>query len=89
MSAELILLLAIVVMALVVGLKQLQVAVNSELEDAADALGAISQTYSFAGVSGCDAGACASHDGSTFTDAVEPCDAQQSVDHCVTVVGEQ
>ncbi len=85
LSAELILLLAIVVMALVVGLKELQMAVNEELEDAATAIGSIDQTYSFGGVTSC----CASHNGSQNTDDRDSCVDTNAIVSCATVLGNE
>jgi Flp pilus assembly pilin Flp len=54
----------ILVIGLVVGLKAVQQAVVNELEEVASAIGALNQSYSFGGTSGC----CGSTAGSTFTD---------------------
>jgi hypothetical protein len=54
----------ILVIGLVVGLKAVQSAVVNELEEVASAIGAISQSYSYGGTSGC----CASTNGSAFSD---------------------
>jgi Flp pilus assembly pilin Flp len=54
----------ILVIGLIVGLKAVQSAVLNELEEVAGAIGAISQSYSYGGTSGC----CASTNGSSFTD---------------------
>ena len=54
----------ILVIGLVVGLKAVQSAVVNELEEVASAIGAISQSYSYGGTSGC----CAFTNGSQFTD---------------------
>jgi hypothetical protein len=54
----------ILVIGLVVGLKAVQQAVLNELEEVAGAIGAISQSYSYGGTSGC----CSSTNGSSFTD---------------------
>jgi hypothetical protein len=85
LSAELILLLAIVVMALVVGLKELQMAVNEELEDAATAIGSIDQTYSFGGVTSC----CASHNGSFNDDNRDSCVDLSPIVSCAQVFGNE
>ncbi len=45
----------ILVVGLVAGLKSVQQSVNAELADIADAVGALSQAYSYGGVSGCAA----------------------------------
>lgn len=43
----------ILVVGLVAGLKSVQQSVNAELADMADAIGSLSQAYSYGGVSGC------------------------------------
>ena len=64
LSFEWILLATILVLAMVVGLKSVQQAVLNELEDLANAIGSINQTYTYSGVFGC----CGSVGGATFTD---------------------
>jgi Flp pilus assembly pilin Flp len=64
LSFEWILLATILVLAMVVGLKSVQQAVLNELEDLANAIGSINQTYTYSGVSGC----CGSVGGAIFTD---------------------
>jgi Flp pilus assembly pilin Flp len=54
----------ILVIGLIVGLKAVQSAVLNELEEVAGAIGAVSQSYSYGGTSGC----CAFTNGSAFTD---------------------
>jgi Flp pilus assembly pilin Flp len=54
----------ILVIGLIVGLKAVQSAVLNELEEVAGAIGAVSQSYSYGGTSGC----CAFTNGSSFTD---------------------
>jgi Flp pilus assembly pilin Flp len=56
----------ILVIGLVVGLKAVQQAVVTELEDVAGAVGSLSQSYQFGGTSGCGG----STNGSVFGDAV-------------------
>lgn len=75
LSFEWILLATILVLAMVVGLKSVQQAVLNELEDLAGAIGAINQTYTYGGASGC----CASVGGAFFADfargyPVDTCD---------------
>jgi Flp pilus assembly pilin Flp len=70
LSAELMLLMTIVVIGVVVGLKAVQQAVDNELFDVAAAIGAVDQSYSYAGVTGC----CAVVEGSQFIDAADQCD---------------
>ncbi len=54
-SAELVLVMTICVLAMVVGLDSVSNAVNFELEDVAEAFGAISQSFSYVGLSSCKA----------------------------------
>lgn len=63
-AIEWVFLVTILVIGLVTGLKGVQQAVLNELEEVAGAIGALSQTYSFGGTSGC----CSSTNGSRFTD---------------------
>ncbi len=69
-SAELVLVMTIAVLAMIVGLHKVSLAVNAELNDVAEAFGAISQTFCFEGVSVCNA--CVS--GSSFNDHPDFCD---------------
>lgn len=56
----------IMVIGLVTGLKAIQSAILNEAEDFAGAVGALSQSYSFGGSSGC----CSATNGSSFTDTI-------------------
>jgi len=56
----------IMVIGVVAGLKSVQQAVVTELEDMANAIGSLSQSYTFSGTSGC----AASTGGSRFSDTV-------------------
>jgi hypothetical protein len=71
-SAELILIATITVLALVVGLSEVAYGVNEELEDVGAAFGAVNQTYAYSGARG--------HKGyvvgSTFGDLPDLCDGQ-------------
>ncbi len=51
-SAELVLIASIVILALVVGLAEVSHAVNHELEDVASAFGSLNQTFSYNGQCG-------------------------------------
>jgi Flp pilus assembly pilin Flp len=75
LSFEWILLATILVLAMVVGLKSVQQAVLNELEDLANAIGQLNQTYTYGGVSGC----CASIGGARFDDTAR----SYNVDTCV------
>jgi len=56
----------IMVIGVVAGLKSVQQAVVTEMEDMANAIGSLSQSYSFSGTSGC----AASTTGSRYSDVV-------------------
>ena len=74
-SAELILVSTITVLALVVGLAEVSHGVNQELEDVGSSFGSVNQTYSFAlshGAKGCMPGSC-------FDDSQDECDSQWDV----------
>ena len=90
-SAELALVLTIAVLAMVVGLSEVAVAVNTELNDVSNAIGALNQSYSVTGFKGNNgAGAAAaksksyalgaSGSGFGFSDAVDDCDCNTSCD---------
>ena len=48
-SAELVLVLTVAVLAMIVGLSEVAVAVNTELNDVSNAIGALNQSYCFTG----------------------------------------
>ena len=80
-SAELALVLTIAVLAMVVGLSELAVAVNTELNDLSNAIGALSQTYGYTGYNGtADAKTKFIYTGSRFTDAHDDCDDNTTCD---------
>ena len=87
-SAELVLVLTIGVLAMIVGLSEVAVAVNNELNDISNAIGTLNQTYSFTGFlgnNGTPAGKSkSSYAGSTWVDATDDCDANDS---CALVCG--
>ena len=89
-SSELVLLVTILVIGMIVGLKALQQAVVNELGDVAAAIGAINQSYSFGGVTGC----CAFTSGSVNADVIDQCDLRNAggttgtIDVCRTAVAE-
>ena len=70
-SAELILISTIAVLAMVVGLSEIAYGVSQELEDTASAFGAVNQSFRYTGLAG-HAGSSA---GSAFGDQVDFCDA--------------
>ena len=90
-SAELALVLTIAVLAMVVGLSEVAVAVNTELNDISNAIGALNQSYSVTGFKG-DNGAAAANaksksyvgmgksTGFGFSDSVDDCDCNSSCD---------
>ena len=69
-SAEIVLVATILVIALVTGLTSLRDAVNTELADVGGAIGSVNQTYSYGGITA----HCASAAGSAFTDSIDFCD---------------
>ncbi len=79
-SAELILVLTIAVLGMVVGLSEVAVAVNTELNDISNAIGALNQSYAFTGFHGWSFKWKSSVAGTTFFDAVDDCDFNQSCD---------
>lgn len=83
-SIELILIITIAVLALIVGWSEVAVAVNTELNDISNAVGALNQTYIFTGFQGTAAGGGAKIKsvffGSTFVDQIDDCDTNLSCD---------
>jgi Flp pilus assembly pilin Flp len=80
LSTELVLVATIVVIGMVVGLSEVQHAVVAELNDVADAIGSLNQSYTFSGFSKRDWGLCWPHArtfGSTFYDSFDDCDNNQ------------
>lgn len=77
-SAELVLIATILVIGLVVGLSEVQHAVNAELNDVGDAIGQLNQSYSFSGFTKNDRrGTHAFSRGSAFADVADDCDSNQ------------
>ena len=88
-SAELALVLTIAVLAMVVGLSEVAVAVNTELNDISNAIGALDQSYSYTGFGSTKS---SSNDknrvyGSKFSDTTDDCDANTSCDLVCGVAG--
>jgi Flp pilus assembly pilin Flp len=80
-SAELVLVLTIAVLAMVVGLSEVTVSINNELNDISNAFGAINQSYSYTGFQSCsNYKQKSSFSGSFFTDAVDDCDTNTTCD---------
>ncbi len=82
-SAELVLVATILVIGLIVGLSEVQHAVTAELNDVADAIGSVNQSYSYSGFSKWSNtfnngfGIKAYTRGSFFFDAIDECDNNQ------------
>jgi hypothetical protein len=79
-SAELVLLATITVIGLIVGMAEIQWAVIGELNDVADAIGALNQSFSFSGFCAHKQfgwGTKSQVAGSMFVDVVEECDNNQ------------
>ncbi|WP_417389713.1 hypothetical protein [Gimesia sp.] len=80
-SAELVLVLTIAVLAMIVGLSEVAVAVNTELNDVSNAIGALNQTYAYTGFWSGSHGKTKSYIlGSEFDDAFDDCDLNTSCD---------
>lgn len=80
-SAELVLVLTVAVLAMVVGLSEVAVAVNTELNDLSNAFGALDQSYFFSGFHAVDCGKVKSAvAGSCYRDQVDDCDTNGSCD---------
>ncbi len=83
-TAELVLVLTISVLALLVGLTEVSVALNTELNDISNAFGALVQQYSFTGFQGEDSKSAGKLKsifyGSRWDDAPDDCDANTSCD---------
>ena len=78
-SAELVLVATLLVIGLIVGLSEVQHAVVSELNDVADAIGELNQSYSYSGFNKCDFNSRfhAQTYGSDFEDQRDDCDNNQ------------
>jgi len=91
-SAELVLLATICVIGLIVGMAEIQWAVVGELNDVADAIGALNQSFSFSGFTALkDQGGTGFKSqvfGSIFIDTVEECDRNQCTMGCDSPVPE-
>lgn len=79
-SAELCLVLTIVVIGVIVGLSEVAKAVNTELNDISNAIGALNQSYAFTGFHNCKGKFTSSVSGSAFFDAVDDCDLNNTCD---------
>jgi len=84
-SAELVLVATLLVIGLIVGLSEIQHAVVSELNDVADAIGSLNQSYCFTGFSkrnNTKGGIGAFTRGTVFTDTRDECDNDQCQIDC-------
>lgn len=80
-SAELVLVLTILVLGVIVGLSEVAVAVNTELNDISNAIGALNQSYFFTGFKKTSDGKITSgYSGSRFDDSHDDCDHNPSCD---------
>ena len=80
-SAELVLVLTIAVLAMVVGLSEVAVAVNTELNDVSNAFGSVNQSFSYSGfASVCNGKQKGSIAGGCFVDSVDDCDTNTTCD---------
>jgi Flp pilus assembly pilin Flp len=83
-SIEMILIITIAVLALIVGWSEVAKAINTELNDISNAVGALNQSYFFTGyISGTGAGnskATSSYAGSQYVDFLDDCDTNASCD---------
>lgn len=70
-SAEMVLVCTMAVLAMVVGLSEVAFGINQELEDTGTAFGTINQSFRFSGMMGHNA----SSSGSSFQDFIDFCDA--------------
>ncbi|WP_437230792.1 Flp family type IVb pilin [Planctomicrobium sp. SH661] len=89
-SAELVLIATLLVIGLIVGLSEVQYAVAEELNDVADAIGSLNQSYYFSGFSACkpDGRIKSSVAGSAFRDVLDSCDNNQCQIACDAPVAE-
>ena len=74
LSAELVLVLTIAVLAMIVGLSSVAVAINTELNDLSSAFGNISQTYAYTGFKSEEGKNKAMVKGTRWDDATDTCD---------------
>ena len=83
-SAELVLILTIAVLAMVVGLSEAAVAVNNELNDLSNAFGSLNQSYNYTGFIGDDAKGSGKQksqiQGGNYADLLDDCDGNTSCD---------
>ncbi len=80
-AAELVLTLTIAAMSMIVGLNQIAISVNTELNDLSNALGSFNQSYAVTGFEGSKS----LYLGSRFSDAIDECDTNFSCDLVLSV----
>jgi len=79
-SAELVLVLTIAVLAMIVGLSEVAVAINTELNDLSNAFGALNQSFAFTGFQKFFPKFISFVPGSCFIDFIDDCDWNSSCD---------
>ncbi|MCC7420436.1 MAG: hypothetical protein IT428_09155 [Planctomycetaceae bacterium] len=88
-SAELVLIATLCVIGLIVGLSEIQDAVNNELNDVAEAIGSLNQSYYFHGQSKTSNGVVVAYTrGSFFHDRRDACDGNECDISCDAPVPE-
>jgi len=89
-SAELVLVATLLVVGLIVGLSEVQYAVVEELNDVADAIGSLNQSYTFTGFTAVKEGGHLKSRtvGSAFSDVQDACDNNQCEIGCDGPVAE-
>ena len=84
-SAELVIVATVAVLAMIVGLSEVSFNINSELEDVGSAIGALNQSYHVQGTTG----HMAKVGGACHTDKSDFCDSQCDVNAGSSLNGEQ
>jgi len=79
-SAELVLVLTILVIGVIVGMSEVAVAINTELNDVSNAIGALDQSFFFTGFHATNDKIKSAINGSRFTDTHEACDHNTDCD---------
>jgi Flp pilus assembly pilin Flp len=79
-SAELVLVLTILVIGVIVGLSEVAVAVNTELNDISNAIGSLDQSFNFTGFHGTGGKVKSDVAGSAWTDGHDSCDDNSDCD---------
>ena len=82
LSAEFVVVVTICVFGVIVGLSHTVMAINEELSDLAQSIGALDQTFSFTGYTCCTVNGApmSATPGSTFADDLDECDCSTSCD---------